>query len=135
MYLRSLFLTILTTVFSVPSAMAANYEFEGTLLDGRTVWYSTETPSTVYVYQKAKDGSIKNYDTYDNEKCEVTDAMLKCSLSGKSPLAGSTYKFQHLVGKPNDCGSRPIYAVYQCIKGCSKSRLAPSIMKEDSYCG
>ena len=126
---------MLTTVFAAPRAMAANYEFEGTLLDGRAVWYSTETPSTVYVYQRAKDGSIENYETYDNEKCEVTDTMLKCSLSGASPLAGSKYRFQRLVGKPNDCGSKPAYAIYKCIKGCGKSRLAPSIMKENSYCG
>lgn len=135
MRLRNILFATFATVSGATSALAANYEFEGTLRDGRTVAYSTEAPSTVVAFHRAKDGSIENYVTYDNEECDVTDSMLKCSASGKSPLAGTTYRFQSLVGKTNDCGRNPVYAIYRCIKGCSKSGLAPSILKEDSFCG
>lgn len=135
MRLRSICATTLAALSVTPCVLAANFEFEGVLRDGRTVSFSTEAPSRVVVFQRAKDGSIKNYGTYENEHCEVTDSVLSCSSSGKSPLAGTTYRFHRLVGKQTDCASKSVYAIYQRTKGCSKSGLAPSTLNEGSFCG
>jgi hypothetical protein len=126
---------VLVGMCAAPNVLAGNYEFEGNLRDGRTVSFSTEPPSRVAVFQRQKDGSIEDYIAYENEGCEVISTKLRCSVTGKSPLAGTTYEFKRLVGgERKDCVRKPVYALYECISGCGNLRPAPSSLMEISVC-
>lgn len=115
-------------------AMADNTQFEATLHEGWEIYLNFEPPATVMVAQRKEDGSLVNVSEYENEGCKLAPSKLTCSRQGKSPLAGTTYIYRKLVGNIDRCFQEPVYAVYECVKGCGRSKLTPRFIHEISIC-
>ena len=133
---------IVFAVFFPVIASAAGYGgAEGKNRRGEIIRIGGDIPDTIYVQKNKKDLNWKEQYSLAKE-CPAFTAIFEgkrqfsCNFSGKSPLAGTTYKVTTLKSyKPCD---EPPYndkspgIVYLCVAGCDDPRV-PKLLYESPW--
>lgn len=127
MYKHALCLFILSLTSNV--SLAANYILEGSSFDGWTVEYSSDPPATVTQYRRKTDGSFSEYIQFENENCSLDGKKFACDGNGKSPLSGTEYQFDKIVG--TGCLQT---VIYRCMKNCKINIQTPELLLEKTTC-